>query len=100
MRPRAATLAALAALILSGVCGAIHAAPQEVLVELNVANQAELEQVAGIGPQLSERLLVARRNALFRDWVDLRRRVKGIGPATAQKLSAAGLRIQGHAYED
>ena len=75
---------------------AARAAPPAL--ELNQASQAELEQLPGIGPDLSERLLAARRQAPFADWTDLRRRVKGLGPVRAQRLSDAGLRVAGRAY--
>lgn len=63
--------------------------------EVNTANQAELEQVKGVGPQLSTRILAERIQAPFRDWADLQARLKGIGPAKAQRLSDAGLTVQG-----
>jgi len=64
-------------------------------LELNSASRAELESLTGIGPELAERLLAARP---FKDWQDLRRRVAGIGPKLAAKLSAQGLRVQGRAW--
>ncbi|MBQ0936872.1 helix-hairpin-helix domain-containing protein [Ideonella paludis] len=66
--------------------------------ELNLANQAELEQVAGLGPQWAERLLQARSQGLFVDWADAQRRIKGLGPAKAKRLSDHGLRINGQAW--
>jgi competence protein ComEA len=68
------------------------------LVDLNLANQAELEMVKGIGPQLSERILAERARGRFVDWADFTERMKGIGPHHATRLSAAGLRISGQAY--
>lgn len=65
------------------------------LVELNSASLAALDRVKGIGPELSERLLEERRRAAFADWADLMRRVPGIGPKRAARLSAAGLRVNG-----
>lgn len=78
---------------------ALLAATAGHAVELNLANQAELEQVKGVGPQLSDRLLEERRRGAFRDWADMIRRMKGVGPASAAKLSAAGLTVAGAAYE-
>jgi competence protein ComEA len=66
------------------------------LVEVNSANRAALESVPGIGPQLAERLLAARP---FTGWADLLRRVKGLGRASALKLSAQGLRVEGQALD-
>lgn len=64
-------------------------------LELNTASRAELESLAGIGPDLAARMLAARP---FKDWADLRRRVAGIGPKSAAKLSSQGLRVQGLAW--
>lgn len=67
--------------------------------EVNTANQAELEQVKGVGPQLSGQLLQERaRGGAFAGWEDLVRRMKGVGPARAARLSAAGLRVAGQPY--
>jgi competence protein ComEA len=67
-------------------------------VDLNLANQAELEMVKGIGPQLSERILLERAEGPFADWEDFIARLKGLGPSHAARLSAAGLRVGGQAY--
>jgi competence protein ComEA len=64
-------------------------------VEVNSASQAMLESLPHVGPALAERLIKARP---FYSWDDLRLRVKGVGPSTATKLSAAGLRVQGLPY--
>ncbi|MBN8489430.1 MAG: helix-hairpin-helix domain-containing protein [Burkholderiales bacterium] len=67
-------------------------------LEVNQANQAELERLPGVGPSLSEAILAERRRAgPFKDWRELQRRVKGLGPATARRLSQAGLRVNGQA---
>jgi competence protein ComEA len=68
-------------------------------VDINTADQATLESVKGIGTDLSSRILDERKKARFRDWPDLMRRVKGIGTSTAGKLTAAGLTIDGKAYD-
>ena len=66
--------------------------------DLNLANQAELEMVKGIGPQLSERILAERARGRFESWEDFIGRMKGIGPSHATRLSAAGLRVAGQPY--
>lgn len=76
------------------------ASAQALPLELNSASRAELESLAGVGPALAERLLAARAQAPFKDWADLKRRVRGIGTALARKLSAQGLRVQGLAYDN
>lgn len=77
----------------------LGAQAQSPLLELNQADRAELESLPGIGPQLAERLLAERARAPFNDWPDLLRRVRGLGPSLARRLSGAGLRINGQAYE-
>jgi competence protein ComEA len=72
----------------------------QTTLELNEATQAQLESLPGIGPALAERLLAARQQAPFMDWDDLRRRVRGIGAASAGKLSDQGLRIAGRAWAE
>ena len=67
-------------------------------VDLNLANQAELEMVKGIGPQLSGRILEERSRGRFTDWADFIARLKGLGPTHAARLSAAGLRVGGEPY--
>ncbi|MEZ0205085.1 helix-hairpin-helix domain-containing protein [Ideonella sp.] len=74
------------------------AAPSFAGTEVNTANQAELEMVIGIGPDLSGRLLAERAKGLFKDWADLQKRIAGIGPVRSGKLSAAGLTVQGQTY--
>lgn len=66
--------------------------------DLNLANQAELEMVKGIGPQLSERILAERALGRFESWEDFIGRMKGIGPSHATRLSGAGLRVAGQPY--
>jgi competence protein ComEA len=67
-------------------------------VELNTATQAELEQLKGIGVELSERLIAEREARPFRDWADVIDRLPGIGAKQATRLSAAGLRVEGTEY--
>jgi competence protein ComEA len=67
-------------------------------VEINRASQAELERLSGVGPQLSARILSARANRFFSDWEDLRRRVSGLGPRQAARLSKDGLTVAGASF--
>ena len=66
--------------------------------EANSANEAELDSVKGLGPASTARILKAREKEPFRDWSDFMQRVKGIKPATAQRLSDAGLTVNGQPY--
>ena len=68
------------------------------MVDVNRANRAQLEAVRGVGTELAERILVARQQGSFEDWADLIARVPGLGPASAARLSAAGLTVGGQAY--
>ncbi len=65
-------------------------------VEINTADQAQLDSVAGIGPATSRAILDERKkNGNYKDWADLEQRVRGIGERNAVKLSAAGLQVNG-----
>ena len=67
--------------------------------EINQATEAELDSVKGLGPTSTARILQARVQAPFKDWADFMRRVKGFKPATAARLSEAGLTVNGEAFE-
>jgi competence protein ComEA len=67
-------------------------------VEVNNANQAQLETIKGVGPAMSGKILEARKSGAFKSWPDLVERVKGIGDANAGKFSDAGLIVNGTAY--
>lgn len=66
--------------------------------DINQASQAELEQVRGIGPALSAKIMKERQTAAFKDWSDFVERVRGVGPGSAAKLSQAGLTVGGQPY--
>lgn len=84
--------------MVSGLIGCLVWAPAWATVELNRANQAELEMVTGIGPQLSEQILAERQQRPFTHWADFIARLRGIGPARARKLSEAGLTVNQQPY--
>ncbi len=68
-------------------------------VEVNTADQAALDGIAGVGPSTSKAILTEReKHGNFKDWADLEQRVKGIGGRNAVKLSAAGLTVNGQAH--
>jgi competence protein ComEA len=67
-------------------------------VDANKANQAELEAVKGIGPNLATRILDGRKASPYVDWVDFAGRVKGVGPGNAARFSAEGLTVAGTPY--
>ncbi len=76
------------------------AGPALAAVDVNKADQAALDGVAGVGPATSKAIIAERdKNGGFKDWADLERRVKGVGARNAVKLSAAGLTVNGKPYE-
>jgi competence protein ComEA len=83
-------LAALSMLLAMGSASAA--------VDVNTGSQAELEQLKGIGPDLSQRLLDERAKAPFVDWDDLMKRVPGVKKRQAQRLSEQGLTVGGRGY--
>jgi competence protein ComEA len=66
--------------------------------DFNRASQAELEQLKGIGPALSQAILDERQKGGFTDWRDLMARVSGIGPRLAQRWSQQGWTVAGQPY--
>jgi len=67
-------------------------------IDINEANEAELDSIRGFGPPTTARILQERAKAPFSNWGDLMRRVKGIKDARARQLSQEGLTINGQAY--
>lgn len=66
--------------------------------DVNTASAADLDAIKGIGPALSAKIISERENGKFKDWEDLKKRVKGIGNKNAVKLSEAGLTVGEEAY--
>lgn len=65
-------------------------------VDINRADQTALESIKGVGPAMSKSMLDERtRGGKYKDWNDLEKRVKGVGPASAKRLSQAGLTVDG-----
>jgi len=81
------------ALLLSLFAAAAFAA-----VDVNKANQADLESIKGIGPTIATKILDERKKGSFKDWNDMIDRVKGIGEKNASTFSADGLTVNGVAY--
>ncbi|MFQ5535859.1 MAG: ComEA family DNA-binding protein [Gemmatimonadota bacterium] len=54
-------------------------------VDVNRADTLELQRLPGVGPALARRIAAARREGVFRRPEDLLR-VRGIGPATLERL--------------
>lgn len=65
-------------------------------VEVNRADQAELDGIRGVGPRLSRAILAERkRGGEFASWSDLEKRVKGVKGRSARRLSENGLTVHG-----
>ena len=65
-------------------------------VDVNKADQAQLDTIRGLGPAKTKAILAERdKNGPYKDWADLESRVKGIGEKNATKLSEAGLQVNG-----
>lgn len=80
--------------VLSSLCFAAGAAL--AAVDVNTADQAALDSIAGVGPTTSRAIIDERdKHGNYKDWADLEHRVKGIGERNAVKLSAAGLVVNG-----
>lgn len=67
-------------------------------LELNQASSAELQALKGLGPKTAETIVAARKDHDFADWVDLQKRVKGIGSSKSASLSKQGLTVAGKSY--
>ena len=67
--------------------------------EANLATEAELDSVKGLGPASTARILQAREQSPFKDWADFLRRVKGFKGSSAERLSEAGLTVNGLPFE-
>ena len=67
-------------------------------LDVNQANEAELDSVKGMGPTLSAKVLKARALGPFKDWRDLMQRVSGIRQHKAQQFSEQGLTVDGQAF--
>ncbi len=87
----------LASLVIAAFASFAAIAAQAA-VDVNKANQAELESIKGIGPGLSTKILDARKTGAFKDWSDLLDRVSGVGPGNATRFSQAGLTVGNAGY--
>lgn len=68
-------------------------------LDVNTADAQQLTQLKGIGPSTADNIIKAREQGNFQSWDDFIQRVKGIGKASANKLSEQGLTINGKNYE-
>ncbi|WP_233246502.1 helix-hairpin-helix domain-containing protein [Limnohabitans sp. Jir61] len=83
--------------LLSGVV-ALMFCHTALALDINQANEAELDSIKGMGPALSAKVLKARSLGAFKDWSDLMQRVSGIRQNKAQQLSEQGLTVNGQTF--
>jgi len=67
-------------------------------LDINQANEAELDSIKGMGPALSAKVIKARELGAFKDWQDLMQRVSGIRQNKAMQFSEQGLTVNGQAF--
>jgi competence protein ComEA len=84
--------------MLAALSMALFSAATLAATDINKASQAQLEEVKGIGPAMSTRILDERKKSSFKNWDDVVERVKGIGPGNAAKFSSNGLTVNGDAF--
>ena len=66
--------------------------------EINIANKAALQSIKDVGPQTADAIVAERtKGGNFKNWDDLVKRVKGIGPNNSVEMSQAGLTVNGQA---
>lgn len=68
-------------------------------VEVNSADATQLDSVKGVGPAIAAKIVEARKAGPFRDWTDFVNRVSGVGEASAARLSAGGLTVNGAPFK-
>ncbi len=85
--------------VLSALALVVVATAAMAGVEVNKASEADLDGVKGIGPATTRLIVAERKKSEFKNWEDLKSRVKVIGDARASKLSAQGLTVAGEAYK-
>lgn len=69
-------------------------------VEVNIAPTDDLTSIKGIGPATAQRIVEARTQQRFTNWQDFILRVKGIGDKRARQFSDNGLRIEGRSFNE
>ncbi len=80
------------------ICVATFASVCMAAIDVNLATEAELDSIKGLGPASTARILKAREQGPFASWKDLMARVKGIKASTAEKLSAGGLTVNAEPF--
>ncbi len=64
--------------------------------EVNTADKSTLQAVKEVGQQTADAIVAERsKGGKFKDWDDLVKRVKGVGPKNSVSMSQAGLTVNG-----
>ena len=82
-----------------GLLALLLASSSAFALDINQANEAELDSIKGMGPALSAKVLKARAQGPFKDWPDLMQRVSGIRQNKAPQFSKQGLTVNGQAFQ-
>ena len=82
-----------------GLLALLLASSSAFALDINQANEAELDSIKGMGPALSAKVLKARAQAAFKDWPDLMQRVSGIRQNKARQFSEQGLTVNGQTFK-
>jgi len=77
----------------------LFAAASFAAVDVNKGSAGEIDEIKGVGPAMSQRIIDARKDGEFKSWEDFMARVKGVKEKTAAKLSAEGLTVNGKPYD-
>jgi competence protein ComEA len=81
--------------VISGPLALLLLSPMAWALDINQASEAELDSLKGMGPALSAKVLEARAQGPFLNWLDVMQRVSGLRQAKAQQFSEQGLTVQG-----
>ena len=84
--------------VFSGTAMALMLCHSALALDINQANEAELDSLKGMGPSLSAKVLTARAQRPFKDWADLMQRVSGVRHNKAQQFSEQGLTVNGQPF--
>ena len=67
-------------------------------VDVNSADKASLQSIKDVSPATADAILAERqKGGKFKNWDDLVKRVKGVGPRNSVKMSEAGMTVDGAA---
>lgn len=80
---------------MGGLC--VLLASTTYALDINQANEAELDSLKGMGPALTANVLQARAQAPFTSWDDVAQRVSGMGPRQLKRFAQQGLTVNGQA---